>query len=629
MATYTDLMKGFELGDFTVLPERNLVRRGEQEEAIELKVMNVLVVLASHQGELVTKDQLVDAVWEGRATSDEVITRCISKIRLALGDTPKEPRYIENVRGRGYRLIAPVTALAEQSEITVEPVSSFSWRVPGLVAVFLAALVGIISFWPDADRQESLQSQEIKSVAILPFRNLGNQADQYLCEGFTEELIYTLSGISDLRVAKGGPAAGDTDFVQLAAQLGVDGIVVGSLRRDGERVRITAQLHDGRDGFSRWSEIFDDAVADTFALQERVAESVRMAIEGGGNMHGESVARPIDAEAYDNYLRARYLLGQRSPASITAAIDLFDIAIQNDPHFGMAYVSKAYAYLLLPSYLGGKPEPMYELAIATVDEGVRNDPSIANTSDVVRGFIFHKRGEWEEAHKAFESALQARPVNPTANHWYSRFLASVGLLEESLEQAKLARELEPLSPVFNSRLAIAYFWMDDIDNAAKYFAIANQLGMSAPIHFESYAMFLLRQGRVADAKELIKRTLSAAGGEANWVDPVFDGLARQEAGPAARSALDRAVTHGSVSPREEVVLWAMLGETDRALDVARLLVGGGEVFELELLFSRELAPLRRHEGFEKFLTDVGLEKFWAERGCWWQNDRVSCDRDPG
>ena len=621
MISYTDLMKGFELGDITVLPERNLVRRDDQDESIELKVMNVLVVLASHQGDLVTKDQIVDAVWDGRATSDEVITRCISKIRLALGDTPKDPKYIENVRGRGYRVIAPVKAIAEQPEITLQSASRFNWRTPGLAALLVIAVVGIFSFWP---REAAHDGQEISSVAILPFRNLGNTEDQYLCEGFTEELIYTLSGISNLKVAKGGPADGDGDFVELARQLGVEGIVVGSLRRDGERVRITAQLHDGRDGFSRWSEIFDDSVSDTFALQERVAEAVRSAIEGDRQEQSETSATSRNAEAYDSYLRARYLLGQRSPGSLSAAIDLFDVAIQNDPKFGMAYVSKAYAYLLLPSYLGGKPEPMYELAIATVDEGVRNDPSIANTSDVVRAFIFHKRGEWDKAQQAFQSALRARPVYPTANHWYSRFLASVGMLEASLEQATLARELEPLSPVFNSRLAIAYFWMDDLENAEKYFTIANQLGMSAPIHFESYAMYLLRKGRVNDAKDLVKKTLSDYGGAVEWVDPVFDGLARETARPAALVALERAVTHGSVSPREEVVLWTMLGETERALDVARLLVGGGEVFELELLFSSELTPLRRHEGFEKFLADVGLQSFWSAQGCAWQGDRVQC-----
>ena len=621
MTSYTDLMKGFELGQFTILPERNLVRSGESEESIELKVMNVLVVLASHQGDLVTKDQLVDAVWDGRATSDEVITRCISKIRTALGDSSKEPSFIENVRGRGYRLIAPVKPLGGQAEILVEPISAFNWKIPGLVALLVIAMLGIISLWPNEAPRES---QELNSVAVLPFRNLGNAADQYLCEGFTEELIYSLSGISNLKVAKGVLPEGDVDFVALARELGVDGIVVGSLRRDGEKVRITAQLHDGRDGFNRWSEIFDDSVTDTFALQERVAESVRQAIGGDGMPQTEPGAKSRNAEAYDSYLRAKYLLGQRSPASITAAIDLFDDAIAHDPRFGMAYVSKAYAYLLLPSYVGGKPEPMYDLAIATVDEGVRNDPSIANASNVVRGFIYHKRGDWGAAQAAFESALLARPANPTANHWYSRFLASVGLLQESLLQARLARELEPLSPVFNSRLAIAYFWLDDLENAGKYFTIANQLGISAPIHFESYAMYLLRQGRVDDAKTLIEKTLRESGGEAGWVGPVFDGLADESGRPAARSALERAVTQGNVSPREEVVLWAMLGDADRALEVARLLVGGGEVFELELLFAHELRGLRRHPGFEKFLADVGLTDFWVKRGCRWENDAVNC-----
>ncbi len=614
-------MRGFELGSWTVFPERNLIRQGDIEATLELKVMNVLVVLASHRGEVVSKDQLVDAVWDGRATSDEVITRCISKIRGAFSDDPKNPTFIENVRGRGYRLIAPLSPLHVATQAPSVSSLEHRWRRPLFIGLAVAATIALVMSFFDFN---STDSAPIESVAVMPFKNLSSVDDQYLCEGFTEELIYALSGDSALRVAKGNRESGDINIESTAEQLGVDGIVTGSLRREGQKVRVTVQLHDGRSGFSRWSEVFDDSLNDTFKLQERVADGVLQAIAGKSKVRATVQQQPGNPEAYITYLRARYFLNQRTPETIHLAIKLFQEAIDGDPSFGMAYLGKAYAYLLLPSYSKEPEEAMFQQAIQAVDDGVEKDPAIKDTAEGVRGFIYHKRGQWGMANSSFKRALEAPSAYPITNIWYSRYLASVGLLEQSLEQARLARQLDPLSPVCNSRLAMAYLWIDDMDNAGKYFTIANQLGMATPVHFESYALYLMRLGKVSEAQTLIQKVLGSLNVKNSWVEPVFAAIGHPENRSAAVRALSSAAAQGTVSPREQVVLWAVLDEPEKAHEIARLLVGGGEAFEPDLLFIEELKPLRMRPEFSELLASIGLTEFWAQIGCRWKTDKVVC-----
>jgi tetratricopeptide (TPR) repeat protein len=244
----------------------------------------------------------------------------------------------------------------------------------------------------------------------------------------------------------------------------------------------------------------------------------------------------------------------------------------------------------------------------------------------VRAFIYHKKGQWELADAAFVKALRSASVFSITNIWYSRFLASVGLLDRALEQAKLARQLDPLSPVSNSRLAIAFLWVNDLENAGKYFTIANQLGMVSQVHFEAYALFLVRLGKMDDAQTLVQKLHVAANSNADvsWVAPVFAAVENQSDRGQATQLLAKAVAAGTVAPREQVVLWSVLDEPQKALEVARLLIGGGEAFEPDLLFISELQGMRAQPEFPALLDNIGLTPFWSKIGCSWVNDQVVC-----
>ncbi len=264
-ATFADLQGGFELGPWTVIPERGLLRQGTIKEHLEPMVMDVLIVLASHQGSVVSRDQIVNAVWDGRFVADEAIVAKIATLRHKLGDHAKSPTYIETVPRRGYRLMMAVV-LPE----TPEPEQRRSYNQlsrPLLIAGLAILAAAVYHWWP-------VPPKPIESVAVLQFKNLSDDKNRYehVVAGFREELFINLGRVPNLRVAKGPEWSDDKTAQQLAKKLGVNALVNGSLRADGGKIRITAEIISA-DGFQIWTNKFDRAAEAIFQLQEIVVDT--------------------------------------------------------------------------------------------------------------------------------------------------------------------------------------------------------------------------------------------------------------------------------------------------------------------------------------------------------------------
>lgn len=621
MATYTDLRKGFELGPWEVLPDLGLLRQGEIEEHLEPMVMDVLVLLASGAGEVVTSDQIVDAVWRGRATAPEAIVQKIKVLRDKLGDDPKAPKFIQTHPKIGYRLVCPVV-LPEPVEADQDQglFPSYVWPVVGgALAIAVIAIVVL------ANRPEAIPDlKSVSSVAVCPFENMSTAADEPLVFGFREQLVSTLYRVPGLRVVKAScKGAGN-------AELGVDSIVSGSVQRAGGRVRISAHLF-ASNGVTLWSESFDAAaeeVQEVFGLHERVANRVREAVMGESETEVTAASRPASLDAYDLYLLGDFAFSKRSAPELKRAVDLFEKAIALDPKFGPAYLGLANSYVLLADYDPTNRESTYELAIETANKGAELDPGIRDAIGTVYGFIDTKRGHWSEAAAAFETAIHSPTVYPTSHHWYSRFLANVGLLERSLEQAKIAREMDTASPILNARLGVAYHWLNDSVDADKYYSTAADKEVGSWIHNLAYTLFLMREKRMDEAREKAKEALASYGQPTDWVDPVFDGISNlSEPGSLddTIAAVAAAAESGTIPKNIELTLWAWLGQGDRAMQAAWDLYNAGEFYEIEIIYLDEFRVLRQHREFPQLLDALGLTEYWASIGCHWGGDRVACD----
>jgi DNA-binding winged helix-turn-helix (wHTH) protein/TolB-like protein/Tfp pilus assembly protein PilF len=619
------LRKGFGLGSWQVLPDRGLLRDGAAEIHVEPLPMDVLVVLAAHQGDVVSKDQLVDAVWKGRPVSDEVITRCISLIRRALGDDAKAPKFVENVPRRGYRLMLPIT-LPERpdQEATVVPISVRSAYALPLIGGFVAiALIGAYLFWPWPEPDTG--NQPIRSVVVFPFRC--DVDKEYLCFGFSEVLTSTLFRLDDLRVVKSRAAyVPGKSTREIVGEFDVDAVIEGQVRYDGQRFTVVADLVDGRNGSVLFSNTYDGAEEAIYDLQEKVATDVRQSIAGETGAAPPSTTRPSSFAVFDRYAEGLYAFEKRSADSIRQAIDLFQQTVDLDPKFGTAYLMLAYAYALLPEYGDEPQEPMYERAMLVAEQGIRMDPSISDAAETIRAFIAHKRGDWIAAENAYRQALGADYVYPVTHQLYSRLLSSVGRLDASLEQAARARELDPQSAVLISRLAIANFWVDNMDEAERLFAQAHGMNLLSPIHDLAYALFKIRQGRTDEARELAKAGLEKYAADNSWVDAVFDGIEDYALRDQAHQLVSDLSAAGQLPARVEITLWALLNDADRAMQVARRLETEGEVFEAELLFIKQFQKVREHRDFPALMDAIGLTAYWNSVGCRWEQDALHCEK---
>lgn len=628
----------FRLGRWTVVPDRGDLGDGQTSTRLEPKVMGVLVCLARNAGELVTKQQLVDAVWAGRPVTDEVIARCISALRAHLGDEPKAPAYIETLPKRGYRLIAPVTQAgpAEPDGTSGTGVAGKpgaaprrSARIRAMTTTGLAVVVAIvfaISFFVTRDDPRLAVPDGIESIAVLPFANMSHVSDQYLADGLTEELSYTLAQISGLNVVARTSSFQfrdhDLDVREIGRRISVDGVIEGSVRREGERLRVMAQLVDARSGYRLWADTFEGETSGVFALQKRVADAVRESIPVQLRATvSRPVSEPVSFEAYDLYLRGRYALNQRSRETLYRAVTLFRRAIALDPAYGPAYIELANTYLLLPSYAPESAETMYAQATDTIRRGVAADESIAGSAAAVQAFIYSKQGDWLRADNAFRTAVTMPPVSPTTHQWYSHLLGSVGRLRDAQVQAELARQSDPLSPVVASRLAIISLWAGDEAVAERQFGISAELGFGTRLHAESHLLLLLRQNRFGEARALARRFADTDGEGARWIESMLDCLSGDD---DCRKASTSLAADTGVLPREALIAWALLGDMERVSAIAALLVSDIGTFEPELLFIEELSEFRRSPQFRGLTSVIGLDVYWAQSGCRTQADTVQC-----
>jgi DNA-binding winged helix-turn-helix (wHTH) protein/TolB-like protein/Tfp pilus assembly protein PilF len=625
MPTKAELQAGFLLGDWEVFPETGIIRRGDVEVSPEPQTWRVLIALAERDGGLVTRDDLVDEVWNGRAVADDPINRAIREVRKCFGDSAKESTYVQTLHKRGYRLLQPVQLLEskipdETSNDVMPGASRNKWLA--VVAIIIVGLLATVFI------EMGPKTPPVKSIAILPFANLsGEESDEYLVSGFKEELVVMLASIEDMTVKPVRGDLGPIETGEIAKELGVESVLEGSLRREGDQLRISFRISKGAKGVTHSGEV-SGSVSELFVTQERLANKVRNELLGRSSQI-LITSRPTDSRAYDSYMRGMYALQHRGDAqNLEFAVELFKSAIQLDKDYGPSYLGLATAYALMPDYRRGaterQPGEWNELAKTTVDEGVKRDPTIETAAGSIYGFVYHKQKDWQKSEAAHLKAVSGRIVDSNAFNWYSRMLASVGRMDDALDMALRAVEIDPSSSVINSRIAIMYTWLEDSPKAHEYFQRANDLGARGTTHILAYAFLLARDGQLERAKSLAFAGVQMAGVTTDWIAPVFDAFDDPEKAPTALAAIQRAASDDQLAPQINLTVRTLLGDIDGAMQVTDLLLAEGEAFEMDLLFIPELKALRQHPGFMPLLDKLNVTRYWASKNCVWAGDKLLC-----
>lgn len=464
---------GFEVGEWRVDPKTNLLSRGGETVAIEPRVMELLVYLARHAGEVVSSDDIFGQVWPNVVVGDNSLYRGIAQIRKVLGDSTAEPRYIATIPKRGYRLVAPVQWLTlEQSAapevgggssgVDVEDARSGTpvrrnpphrWILAGAVLA-VALVLGL--FWTSVDDSPpdagSPPTGRLTSIAVLPFTNVSTDpGNDYFALGLSDEILSTLGHVKGLDVVARTTSysLGDVEDVrEIGSKLDVDGVVEGGVRKSGNRIRVNVQLIDTASGFDLWAGEYDRELDDVFEIQEEIAESILAAL-------GEQldVVLPMDLpspggaelEAYDLYLLGRHYVRGRDPEELEKAVDLFRNAIGRDQNYAPAYSGLAEAYLLQAEYGGQTLDRALLLAEPILNNALALDQTLAEPY-ATRGLARFLERRHEEAQQALGTALQLNPSHTMAGMWLGLSLAyDQGRLNESQRLYERGLSLDPLN----------------------------------------------------------------------------------------------------------------------------------------------------------------------------------------
>ena len=338
-----------------------------------------------------------------------------------------------------------------------------SHRVFLLFAFALVLMVGAATahLW-----LPGLFGPKIRSLAVLPLQNAsGDVAQEYFAEGMTEALITDLSKISALRVIR-GPRKASRD---LASELHVDAVVDGSVARSSENVRLSAKLIQASTNRSLWAEDYQREMRDVLALQTEVARAV--AGETKVRVTQQEMAalakpNPVSSKAYEAYLRGRQFLNKQTESEQKKAVEEFRRSTEESPNYAPAYAGLADCYTNL-SWLGGFPPlDVLDVAKAAAKKAIQLDPTLAEghvSLAIIKGFA---EWDWPAAEKEFQIAFSLNPGLADAYHWHAHLLEALGRLDEGLSEMRRAHELDPLSPLYDKDLGLAYFYRRDYEQAS-------------------------------------------------------------------------------------------------------------------------------------------------------------------
>jgi len=445
---------------------RHELRRGDSAVKLENLPFNLLVLVVESKGDLVTRERIVERLWGAGIYQDteQGINTAIRKIRQALEDDPQQPQYLQTVVGRGYRFIAPVTIAPvsrepEESEPTGEddavvaaspaavPVRHYSLMV-ALALMIAAAALWLWTAKPPSDTGRAM-------VAVLPFANLtGDAGQRSFGEGMTEEIITDLGRLDPphLGVIARTSILGYADTAKpirdIGRDLGVAYVVEGSVRREAEKVRITAQLIRVRDESHIWAQSYDRESGATLALESDVAAAIVREVTGRVAPDRRSPqlrARASDPEAYSLYFQGRELWNRRTEDSMRQAIDRFQAAIARDPRYAAAFAGLADTYNALGygNYLS--PSEAFSKARMAAEKALELDPD-APEPHASLGYV-NMYFDWNflAAEAEFRKSVELNPSLALAHDWYAILLLAMGRGSEAQAELDRAVRLDPFS----------------------------------------------------------------------------------------------------------------------------------------------------------------------------------------
>ncbi len=502
-----NLSRGFILDGWEILPLAGSLKKDGKQLHLEPKVMDVLLCLARHQGEVVSRDTLLNEVWGKVIVTDDAINRCISEVRTILGDTERQRNYIRTIPRRGYSLIVPIEPLfpgepaplaGDSDGIDESPATNnvnvatsgfFNFSRPKVQRTLLMIagplVIMLLARNVDLGRQSKIENEgvnaqplpvvvdksisaelavaplpldSIRSVAVLPFVNLsGNPDHEYFSDGLSEDLRNALMSATNLRVAartssmvfKNKPM----DVRTIASQLNVDALLEGTVRIDNERLRITTQLTDARNGYSIWATSYERSVEDKIEIQTEIAKELAQQLAPSLNNSSELMKGVTsNVQAHDYYLLGRHHWHERTAESLQLAEEYFKQALSLDPDYALAYSGLADALMFQTLYGDKKMDEVKDEAYAAILRSLELEPDLAE-AHASHGMLLEQTAKPKAARNAYRKAVELKPQYSMAHMWLGSSWLDSRNVKKAHKHYKDALQLDPLHPQIQTNYA--------------------------------------------------------------------------------------------------------------------------------------------------------------------------------
>ncbi|GBD31868.1 Serine/threonine-protein kinase PknB [bacterium HR33] len=481
-----------------------------------------------------------------------------------------------------------------------------------VVPAVLLAVAWLV--WGRADTETSSAPSRAR-VTVLPFANLTpNEENRYFADGVTEEIVTRISRVPALFVVSSASVLPDSSpqppLSALAAALGVDYILRGSVRRDRERVRITAQLVDAKQNVNVWAESYDELMEDIFAVQSEIATRVAAALNAEiVSSVKEHIARAPTADlvAYNLYLRGRYFWHRRTQAALVESARFFEQAVARDSGFARAWAGVADAYAVLAFYDYLPPATAYPKAKAAARRALQLDPSLGEAHASLGYIALYYDWDWDAAEAAFRRSIELDPNYTVAHQWYANYLVARGRFEEAAREMNYARELNPLSLIANGALGWVYFYARRYEDAIAQCDLALEMSPDWDLGHLWRGQALEQLGRSHDAIASLRRAFELSGRSGISAAALARAYATFGEPERARELLHALLAAEGYRPSYEIAkIYVALGEHDRAMD---WLERAHEEHAHSMVFLRvdpQLEPLHGNARFERLAEKVGV-----------------------
>ena len=599
-----DPQQEFRLGDWQVTPLRGVLHGPAGARKLTPKAMDLLLCLVRHGGDVVSRDTLVAEVWQGRAFSDDPINKAIAELRRELGDRRDAPKYIETIPKRGYRIVAEIAPIGQQAVARNDAQASDKggkrlYQVIAAGALLMLAITIFLQLGNQAHRPVDHNA----SIAVLPFEVLSSaDSKEYFADGMHEELIAALSQQRSLSVRSRTSTLQyrDTDLSipEIADELNVDVILEGSVRQEGNRVRVTAQLLHAASDSHLWSENFEAelSVEELFSIQNSIALAISNALQVTLNDPAQTLAADLPTThlaAYDHFMLGKYHYRRQLPGDIALAVDHLESAVDLDSQFADAWDWLAYAYNHAATQVGHmSPDEAYPKARTAALRALDIEPNLA-TAVAILGYVRAVYDwDWVGAERDMRRALDLNPSDSGTVWSLAHTLALQGRHDEAI---RLAADFAALNPAIGRRhMEVANRLVDALryQEALERIELAQINGaelaqvedLAGTVHYglgeleqaiDKLEYAVIAKQRAAGTVARLAHVLAVANKEAESRELLAELEERAES--EAISAMSFATVHAGLEQREQTLEYLEQAAADR--DRAVLNIGNDTYFQ--------------------------------------------------